>query len=102
MNFTIAGFQYYQGTEAFEYLKIGKPLLLELEPQNRHDENAVEIYLNTETLKLGYILKQDNHFIAEMLRCEVGHIFEPRIQNINTDEHPNKQINVVIHTVKPN
>lgn len=102
-HFNIAGFEYYQGAEAFTNLTIGTILTLEREADNRYDENAVAIYLNNDTqaLKLGYIPKAENRFIAEILRCGVGHVFEVRIQRIDANEHPNQQVNVVVHTVKP-
>ena len=79
-NFYIAGLEYYESYKIQNKLKIGDKLKLKTEPQNRFDENAVEIYYKK--YKLGYIPKRANYSIAQILNK--GHnIFKAYIQNID-------------------
>ena len=52
-NYHIAGFSYWDGSEAFEHLHIGTKLDLVREEDNRFDPYAVAIYF--EDYKLGFI-----------------------------------------------
>ena len=50
-NFYIAGIEYYESYKIQNKLKIGDKLRFKTEPQNRFDENAVEIYYKKYKLK---------------------------------------------------
>jgi hypothetical protein len=93
-NFHIAGFTYYEGADVFDELKIGTQLFLKAEPENRFDPNAVGIY-HHET-KIGYVPKIENTPIRKFL--DLGHtdLFEVKINQIAPEQHPEKQVRVVV------
>ena len=62
----IAGTPYYDAQTARERLESGQRLTLRREPNNPHDEMAIEI-LTAEPLKLGYIPRRLNEIPARLL-----------------------------------
>lgn len=93
-NFHIAGFTYYNGVDVFAELKIGTELNLKAEPNNRHDENAVAIYYHD--TKLGYIPKTLNEAISKLVRCGYADVFEVKINQVNPETYPEKQVSVLV------
>lgn len=91
----IAGFTYYQGVLALEELKPGTSLQMQHEPDNKHDDNAVVLYYKD--FKLGYVPRSHNAAIATLLCCGYTDIFEVYVQGVNPHEHPEKQVQVVVH-----
>jgi hypothetical protein len=93
-NFAIAGFTYWEGCMVLDELKIGTPLTLLREMDNKFDPYAVAIYYGD--YKLGFIPRSDNHQISKFL--EMGHndLFDIRINRISRDEHPENQIGVIV------
>ena len=65
--FAIAGYQFYEGESVEHHLKSGDSLKLNAEPDNPHDENAVEI-LTKNNVKLGYVPKNDNKALSRLLQ----------------------------------
>ncbi len=61
----IAGFQYYDGMRAgvIRSLQVDNEVLLKREPENRFDENAIEVYTPAGH-KLGYLPRSHNTAIA--------------------------------------
>jgi len=94
-HFLIAGFTYYEGALVFNKMEIGSPLLLKVEPENRYDKNAVEIYF--EDTKIGYIPKQSNKAISSILNSG-NNIFEAYVQMIAKDMPPEHQVQVIVYT----
>lgn len=93
-HFNIAGFTFYDGSEAFGKLKIGTLLNLVFEPENRYDPRAVAIYCEND--KLGYIPRNQNLEISTLL--EMGHnIFEARIQQLDATAPAEQQVWVVVY-----
>lgn len=93
-NFFIAGFTYWEGCMAVEELKIGTPLRLVREEDNRFDPHAVAIYF--EENKLGYVPRSENELIAKFMDLGYSKIFDCRVQRISLDSHPEKQVGVVL------
>jgi hypothetical protein len=93
-NFHIAGFTYYDGIDVFYDLKIGTELQLIAEPDNRFDPYAVCIYYRK--TKLGYIPRDENREISKFLQLGYANIFEVKINRINKDANPEKQIRVTV------
>ena len=92
-SFNLAGFMYYDGVEVFNELKIGTELRFVPEPENRHDEYAVAIYLND--TKLGFVPRGENKIISKLLH--IGHdVFTVKINRLSPEEHPNNQVGVVV------
>ena len=94
-NFHIAGFSYWEGCEAFEYLKIGTRLDLVREDDNRFDPYAVAIYYGD--YKLGFIPRGSNHDISKFLDMGLADVFDVRITRITPDAHPENQVEVIVN-----
>ena len=94
-SFHIAGFAYWEGCEAFEYLKIGTRLDLVREEDNRFDPYAVAIYYGD--YKLGFIPRGSNHDISKFLDMGLSDIFDVRITRITPDAHPENQVEVILY-----
>lgn len=93
-NFNIAGFTFWDGCEAFAELKVGTPLHLVREEENKFDPYAVAIYY--EDTKLGFIPRGDNQLVAQFMDLGYNNIFEMRVQRICPDAHPEKQVWVIL------
>ncbi len=99
-NFAIAGFTYYEGALAFNKLKIGKQVELKLEEDNKFDARAVAIYFNE--YKLGFVPKSENRIIYKLLKLRMQNNFRALIQQVDSREHPESQVRIVVHLVNPN
>ena len=74
VNFSIAGWQYYQGEQVLQSLRRGEVVILKPEPNNRYDPNAIEIFIerNQVEVKLGYVPRSLASDINS--RIEVGQV----------------------------
>ena len=97
-DFHIAGFTYYNGVDVFENLKIGKELLLKVEPENRYDPNAVAIYYQED--KIGFVPRSENEAISKFLNLGYTDLFEVKISQIVPEANPEKQVRVVVRINK--
>ena len=79
-SFVIAGIEYYKALFVINEIKVGDKLILKTEPQNIHDENAVEIYYKD--TKLGYIPRNANYSISKIMNAGWD-IFEAYIQALD-------------------
>jgi hypothetical protein len=61
----IAGFHHYRGEAIWSSLEVDAELTLVREPKNKHDANAVALYIGKD--KLGFVPRNTNHHIAKML-----------------------------------
>lgn len=91
-HFSIAGFTYYDGAEAFPELKMGMELNVALDPDNRYDARAVMI--TYKDYKLGYVPRAENRIFYKLLKVGIPNI-EVRIQRLCADDHPEQQVSVV-------
>lgn len=98
---TIAGRQYYDADDAWEYLHVGCRLAMVYEPDNSEDNNAVSLWLEKDghRYKLGYLPRQDNEFIATMIKAGWEEAFECVISRIDPSESYARQIGVTVRTV---
>lgn len=77
-DFTIAGYQYYDGPRVHESLYVGAELHLCAEPDNPHDPLAIAILLGDD--KLGYVPRYCNRHLSQLLQdgvalhCTVGQV----------------------------
>ena len=62
----VAGTDYYEAGEVAERLSSGQCFCLQREPENMHDEFAIEV-LTTEGRKLGYIPRRYNEIPARLM-----------------------------------
>lgn len=58
----LAGFQYYQGKQLWDEIKVGDLLTLTREPANPHDNNAVRVEWRGNLL--GYVPRRENRAVA--------------------------------------
>jgi len=93
-DFHIAGFTYHDGVDVFDELKIGTALTLVAEPDNRYDNFAVALYYRGH--KLGYIPRGKNKFIGKFLNFGHTELFDVKINRISPEEHPERQVSVVV------
>lgn len=80
----ITAFQYYDGPEVADLLETGLSLILNREPHNRWDKNAVEVYAGE--AKLGYIPRSENSNIAWLM--DQGIEVKAAITELNPDAFP--------------
>ncbi len=62
----VAGTSYIQDQSVFETIKEGDTILLQREPENRFDENAI-LVLDSQRRKLGYIPEKDNIVFTRLM-----------------------------------
>ena len=65
----VAGFQYHQGMEIRERIKVDDVLEVVAEPENPHDRYAVA--LRWHGRHIGYVPRDENRHLSRMLRAEV-------------------------------
>ena len=61
----LAGFQYHNGKQLWDDMKVGDTLALQREPDNPHDANAVSVYWNGQ--RLGYVPRRENTDVARQM-----------------------------------
>ncbi len=62
----VAGTSYVQDESVFDDIREGKTLILQREPENRFDENAI-LVLDEKKRKLGYIPEKDNIVFTRLM-----------------------------------
>ena len=62
----IAGTTHIKDESVFDEIKVGDKLILQREPDNRFDENAI-LVLDEKSRKLGYIPEKDNIVFARLM-----------------------------------
>lgn len=83
-TFFITGFQYYDGRDVEHLLETEMPILLNRQPHNKYDKNAIEVYSGE--AKLGFIPRSDNKVIAEIM--DQGIEVKGKITELNPDAIP--------------
>lgn len=103
----LAGRRYHDVDEVWEELKVGTKLTLVRDLENRFDTNAVAVVYEkrskeneSETYLLGYIPRNENEVIAQLLEMGWNNIFECRINKIDPEAHPENQIRLTIRILR--
>lgn len=98
MDCHLAGRKFHDADLVWNRLKIGMPLRLEREADNRYDPEAVQVILNSdgEDFLLGYIPRGDNQQLSPFFDMGHNDLFECRINRINPDSHPEAQVQLTI------
>ncbi len=91
-QFSIAGFQYYEGPRLLAFLKPGMAVRLIAQPNHPEDPFAVAIYWKR--FQLGYVPRSDNKHISRML--QQGIALQARIWQVNPEEPSWHQVKVKI------
>ncbi|MDL2257959.1 HIRAN domain-containing protein [Eubacteriales bacterium OttesenSCG-928-K08] len=94
MDCHIAGFNYYDGLDVIEELKLGTTITLKSEPENLYDQEAVAIYYGK--AKLGYIPQAKNRTLSNLIYFGHGDILEARVNYNNPQAHAESQFRIVI------
>lgn len=84
----LAGFQYYQGRQLWEDMKVGDALVLVREPDNPHDTNAVRV--EWQGHRLGYVPRRENAAVAQHM--DRGGRVEARISRLREHHNPWQRI----------
>ena len=92
-NSPLAGFQYYQGKQLWDDLKVGDMLTLVREPDNPHDGNAIRV--EWQGHKLGYVPRRDNHTVA--LHIDRGGLVEARVSRLTAHRNPWQRIEFEVY-----
>ncbi len=80
----LAGFQYHEGPANWKDMKVGDPLTLVREPDNRHDANAVRVEWRGRML--GYLPRAENRSVAAEI--DRGALVSGRIGQLREDRDP--------------
>jgi len=92
-NSPLAGFQYYDGKELWEQMKVGDALALIREPDNPHDPQAVRVEWHGR--KLGYVPRKENEAVARQL--DHGNRLQARIVRLSKHRDPWKRIEFEVY-----
>lgn len=97
----LAGFQYYEGKDLWNMMRVGDTLQLKREPQNPHDANAVRVLWRNEML--GYIPRRENSDVARQM--DRGAPVKARIVRLKEARNPWQRIEFEVYVelspVKP-
>lgn len=84
----LAGFQYYQGKQLWDEIKVGDALALIREPDNPHDRNAVRVEWHGRML--GYVPRRDNRAVSAHM--DGGGVVEARVSKLQQHRNPWQRI----------
>ena len=84
----VVGFQFHEGKQLWDQLKVGDALTLVREPANPHDARAVRVEWNGHML--GYVPRAENDAVARQL--DRGNKLEARIVRLTRHRDPWKRI----------
>ena len=98
MDCHLAGRKYHDADMVWDKLRIGTPLRLEREANNRYDPEAVQVIFSHdgEDFLLGYIPRGNNRSLSPFFDMDYTDIFDCRISRISPEEHPEEQIQLTI------
>jgi hypothetical protein len=89
----LAGFQFYQGKELWDEMKVGDALALVREADNVHDANAVRVEWRGR--RLGYVPRRENRTVAQHM--DRGGAVEARISKLVQHRNPWQRIEFEIY-----
>ncbi len=90
--FSVAGFQYYNGTKLIHRMQTGEQLALKAESGNPYDEYAVRI--ECRGAMIGYVPRSDNRHIHRLLRQ--GARLTCHVVEVNRQAPPWHQVRVEV------
>lgn len=105
MECHLAGRIYHDADEVWDELKVGTILKLERDEDNKFDSRAVAVIYESgadeetgekDEFVLGYIPRNENEVLANLLEMGWNDIFECRINKIDSQNHPENQIRLTI------
>jgi len=84
----LAGFNYHQAPEVWQGMRVGDTLLLEREPDNVHDAQAISVLWRGR--KLGYVPRAHNAALAWVM--DRGESLDARVSRLQAHRNPRKRI----------
>ncbi len=91
----VAGTTHIKDESVFDDIKGGDKLILQREPENRFDDNAI-LVLDSKRRKLGYIPEKDNVVFARLM--DAGKYLIAKVDRMET-KRSFRQINISIYLV---
>lgn len=91
----VAGTSHIKDESVFDDIKVGDRLILQREPDNRFDENAILVF-DKEKRKMGYIPEKDNIVFTRLM--DAGKYLIAKIDRIEP-KGSFRQINISIYLV---
>ncbi|MCR5108010.1 MAG: HIRAN domain-containing protein [Lachnospiraceae bacterium] len=91
----VAGTTHIKDETVFDEIKVGDKLILQREPENRFDENAI-LVLDDKKRKLGYIPEKDNIVFSRLM--DAGKYLIAKIDRME-EKGSFRQINISIYLV---
>ena len=89
----LAGSQYHQLNDLKDLIRVGDPLELRREPENRHDPNAVRVFWRGHSL--GYLPRKENAAVAKAM--DGGEPVSANIEDMKQDPNPWKRLRVSVY-----
>lgn len=91
----LAGFRYYEASEAWRHMAVGDRLQLVRETDSPYDANAVRV--DWRGVKLGYVPRRDNAAVARQM--DRGAALEARVASVR--ENRNRSVRIELEVVAP-
>ena len=95
----VVGITFNNRQALIKELYIGQKLILEREPYNKHDSNAIKVCIDS-SRQLGYIPKETAEKIAK--RMDNGEKYEAEISSITGECNQYQGVNVLIKNIDDN
>ncbi len=94
----LAGRKYHDADLVWDQLRVGMPVRLEREADNRYDPEAVQVILtiDDEDYLLGYIPRSVNQNLTPFFDMGWGCLFDCCISRIAPEAHPENQIRLTV------
>ncbi|MES9903413.1 MAG: HIRAN domain-containing protein [Sedimenticola sp.] len=87
-EYRLAGYQYHRASAVWPFLREGEALTLKREPHNPHDPSAIAVWFRNE--KLGYVPRQENRVLAQMM--DLGEEISAKISRLSDNTHTWKRV----------
>lgn len=100
MDFCVAGMRYWDGALVLNKLEVGDTVAMVAEPDNPYDSRAVALVWNG--AKLGYIPRERNGLVAQLLAFGHSDVLECRILSVQKDAETWEQVHVGVFIIDKN
>ena len=90
LSMHVAGFSHWYGDEVMHKLRPGAKLRMVAEPDNPYDPNAIALYKGK--TKIGYVPRDRNSALAQLLHFGHGQVFECRVTRVDPTAHPERMV----------
>jgi hypothetical protein len=87
-NSPLAGSQYYALGEFWTEIRVGDPLVLIREPDNRHDRHAIRVEWRGH--QLGYVPRAENRAVAAAM--DAGDKLSARVSALSDNKNPWRRV----------